>query len=32
MRFNPDKLETNFIEPVNLYGPIKERMSIDLCK
>ena len=25
MRFSPDKLETNFIEPINLYGPIKDR-------
>ena len=25
MRFSSDKLETNFIEPINLYGPIKDR-------
>ena len=25
MGFTPDKLETTFIEPINLYGPIKNR-------
>ena len=25
MEFTPDKLETTFIEPINLYGPIKNR-------
>ena len=25
MRFTPDKLETTFIETINLYGPIKNR-------
>ena len=25
MRFSPDKLETIFIEPITLYGPIKDR-------
>ena len=25
MRFSSDKLETNFIETINLYGPIKDR-------
>ena len=25
MRFNPDKLKSTFVEPITLYGPIKDR-------